>query len=147
MEDAYRVACLLKPDWRNVHPIVWHAWQAMGVFELISEPSSRIRPRFEAVYQALVRRALAGERFTLPAALTAPALPYPSPPLSEEERAEAQQWALELSRIDDPEAWQAALASAPAHWQPVIRHYLAWQLGRAVWRATRRKLEPSTEVK
>ena len=134
VEEAYRVACLQKPDWQSVYPIVWHARQAVGVFELISEPSSRTRPRFEAVYQALVRRALAGERFAFPVDLTAPALTDQSQPLTEEERAEAQRWALELSQIDDLEARQAALATAPAHWQPVIRHYLAWRLGMAALR-------------
>lgn len=71
--------------------------------------------------QVLLRRALAGERFTFPADLTAPALPYQSQPLSEEERAEAQRWALDLSQIADPAARQATLATAPAPWQPTIR--------------------------
>ena len=134
VEEAYRVACLQQPDWLGVHPLVWHARLAVGVFELLSEPASRTRPRFEAVYQALVRRALVGERFTFPAALTAPALPYQSQSLSEEERAEAQRWALDLSQMADPEARQTALASAPAHWQPTIRHYLAWRLHMAALR-------------
>ena len=146
VEDAYQVACRQKPDWSRVHPIVWHARQAVGVFELISEPSSRTRPRFEAVYQVLVRRALAGERFTFPADLTTPALTHPSQPLTEEERAEAQRRALELSQIADPQARQATLATAPAHGQPTIRHYLAWRLGRAALRATLRKSEPPTGV-
>lgn len=146
VEEAYRVAYLQKPDGSGVHPIVWHARQAMGVFELISEPSSRTRPRFEAVYQTLVRRALSGERFTFPADLTAPALPDQSQPLTEEERAEAQRWALELSRMDDPEVRQSTLASAPAHWQPTIRHYLAWRLGMSARRATLQKSEPPTGV-
>lgn len=144
-EDAYRVACLQKPDGSEVHSIVWHARLAVGVFELLSEPASRTRPRFEAVYQSLVQRALAGERFTFPAALTAPDLPTP-PPLTEAERAAAQRWALELSRIDDPEARQSTLASAPAHWQPTIRHYLAWRLGMSALRATLQKSEPPTGV-
>jgi hypothetical protein len=50
-------------------------------------------------------------------------------------------------RLADPEARQAALASAPTHWQPVIRYYLAWRLGMAARRATLWKTEPSTEVK
>ena len=127
-----------------MHPIVWHARLAVGVFELLSEPAARTRPRFEAVYQTLVRRALSGERFTFPADLTAPALPDQSQPLTEEERAEAQRWALELSQIDDLEARQATLATAPAPWQPVIRHYLAWRLGMGALRATLRKSELST---
>ena len=90
LEEAYRVACLQKPNWPGVHLIVWHARQAVGVFELISEPSSRTRPRFEAVYQTLVRRALAGERFTFPAALTAPARTHQAPSLTAAERTEAQ---------------------------------------------------------
>jgi len=147
VEDAYRVAYWQQPDWSGVHPIVWYARQAVGVFELISEPVSRNRPRFEAVYQALVRRALAGERFTFPADLTASALPDQSQPLTEAERAEAQRWALELSQTADLEARQAALATAPAHWQPTIRHYLAWRLGMAVLRATRRKSESPAGVK
>ena len=148
VEEAYRVACLQKPDGSGVHPIVWQARLTVGVFERFSEPASRTRPRFEAVYQALVRRALAGERFTLPAALTAPALTDQSQPLSEEERTEAQRWALGLSQIDDPAARQTTLATAPAHWQPVIRHYLAWLVGMGALRATLlRKSEPATEVK
>ena len=147
VEEAYQVACLQKPDWPGVHPIVWHARQAVGVFELISEPSSRTRPRFEAAYQALARRALAGERFAFPADLNAPALPNQSQPLTEEERAEAQRWALELSRLDDSEARQQALARAPAPWQPTIRHYLAWRLGMGALRAILRESEPATEVK
>ena len=51
--------------------------------------------------------------------------------MTEEERAEAQRWALDLSRIADPEARQATLATAPVHWQPTIRHDLAWRLGMA----------------
>lgn len=147
VEEAYRVACLQQPDWSGVPPIVWHARPAVGVFELISEPASRTRPRFEAIYQALVRRALAGERFTFPAALTAPALPNRSHPLTEAERAEAQRWALELSQFPDPETRQKVLATALAHWQPTIRHDLAWRLGMGARRATLRKSEPSTEVK
>ena len=76
-----------------------------------------------------------------------PALTDQSPLLADDERAEAQRWALELSRIDDPESRQATLVTAPAHWQPVIRHYLAWRLGMGALRATRRKAEPPTEVK
>jgi hypothetical protein len=60
--------------------------------------------------------------FAFPADLTAPALIDQSQPLTEEERADAQRWALDLSQIADPEARQAALASAPAHGQPASRH-------------------------
>lgn len=76
--------------------------------------SGSITPAGKAVYQALARRALAGERFAFPADLTAPALIHRSQPLTEEGRAEAQRWALELSRMDDPDARQATLATAPA---------------------------------
>jgi len=90
---------------------------------------------------------LAGERFAFPADLTAPALTHQFQPLTEEERAEAQRWALGLSQIADLEARQATLATASVHWQPVIRHYLAWRVGMGVLRAILRKLEPATEVK
>jgi hypothetical protein len=93
-----------------------------------------------------VRRARASERFAFPADLVAPALTHQFQPLTEEERAEAQHWALELSQIADLETRQAALATAPAHWQPTIRHDLAWRLGMAALRAARRKSEPSTGV-
>ena len=99
------------------------------------------RPAEKAVYQSLVRRALAGERFTFPADLTAPALTHQSQPLTEAERADAQRWALELSQIADLEARQAALATAPAHWQATIRHYLAWRLGMAARWAMLRKVD------
>jgi hypothetical protein len=33
----------------------------MGVWELTHEPAERLWPRFKAVYQRLVQRALAGE--------------------------------------------------------------------------------------
>ena len=79
--------------------------------------------------------------------LTAPALTDQSQSLTEEERAEAQRWALELSQIADLETRQAALATAPAHWQPTIRHYLAWRLGTGALRAILGELEPATEVK
>ena len=55
-----------------------------------------------------------------PADLTAPALTHQSQPLTEEDRAEAQRWALDLSQIADPAARQATLATATAHWQPAI---------------------------
>ena len=142
VEDAYRVACLQRPDWQSVHPIIWHARQAVGAFDLISLPEVRTRPRFEAVYQALVQRALKGERFAFPANLAAPALTDQTRPLTEEERAEAQRWALELSQIADSDARQMALAGAPAHWQPVIRHYLAWRVSMGALRATLRGTAP-----
>jgi hypothetical protein len=85
--------------------------------------------------------------FAFPADLTVPALTQQSQPLTEAERAEAQRWALELSQIADPRARQARLATAPAHWQPTIRHYLAWRVGMSALRATLRKAEPSTGIK
>ncbi len=142
VEEAYRAACRQRPDWSTLHPLIWHAQQAVGYFELISEPPARTRQRFEAAYAALVQRVLNGETFALPQNLTLPALTDQSQPLSDEERAEVQRWALELSRIDDPEARQQALASAPAHWQPVIRHYLAWRLGMGALRATLQGTRP-----
>jgi hypothetical protein len=44
------------------------------------------------------------------------------------------------------EARQATLATAPAHWQPTIWHYLAWRLGMSALRATLQKSEPPTGV-
>ena len=88
---------------RDTALALWHAREAVGYFERISELAARTCPRFEAVYAAWVQRALAGERFAFPADLTAPALMDQSQPLSKEERAEVQRWVLRLSQIDDLE--------------------------------------------
>jgi hypothetical protein len=113
---------------------------------MIGPAHAEIGRHGKVAYAVWVRRALAGERFVFPVALTAPALTHQSQPLTGEERADAQRWALELSQIADPAVRQATLATAPAHWQPAIRRYLAWRLGVAALRAMLRSTEPSVRA-
>jgi hypothetical protein len=89
---------LQTPAWPKVPPRVWQARLAVGEVEVIREPAARTRPRFEASYPSLVRRALAGERVVFPADLTAPALTHQAQLLTEAARADAHRRALELSR-------------------------------------------------
>ena len=66
LEDAYQAARQQRPDWSQVHPIIYHLRQAVGLPDIIVAPDSVVRSRFERSYQAIVRRALAGEIFTVP---------------------------------------------------------------------------------
>ena len=68
LEEAYQAARQQRPDWSQVHPIIYHLRQAVGLPDIIVAPDPVIRPRFERLYQALVARALAGETFTVPTA-------------------------------------------------------------------------------
>lgn len=68
LEDAYRIARLQKPDWSHVHPVVYHARQAVGLDTIIKEPDSVAWSPFEKAYHGLVARVLVGERFEVPMA-------------------------------------------------------------------------------
>ena len=76
---AFRAACQQRPDWAGLHPIIWHARQDIGAWELTHEPVERLWPRFQAVYQRLVQRALAGETFAYPPELAVPRLAWEKP--------------------------------------------------------------------
>jgi hypothetical protein len=76
---AFQAASQQRPDWSTLHPIIWHARQAIGAWDLIHEPLARLWPRFQNVYQSLVERALAGETFAYPPALAAPRLGWDAP--------------------------------------------------------------------
>lgn len=76
---AFRAACQQQPDWDSLHPIIWHVRQDIGVGELTHEPVERLWPRFQAVYQRLVQRALAGETFAYPPELAVPRLAWEKP--------------------------------------------------------------------
>lgn len=66
VEEVYKVARQQRPDWSQVHPVVYHARQMVGMPEMVAEADGVVRPRFKKAYQALVGRVLAGEKFELP---------------------------------------------------------------------------------
>jgi hypothetical protein len=78
LEDAYRIARLQRPDWSQVHPVIYHARLMVGLDTIIEKPDSVAWPRFEKAYQALVGRVLAGERFEVPVS-SVPQLEYQRP--------------------------------------------------------------------
>lgn len=61
VDEAYVAACLC--DWS--HPIVWHAAQQVGNFELRSMPERTMKPRFAKVYARLVSEAIDGRVFEI----------------------------------------------------------------------------------
>lgn len=51
------------------HPVVYHAAQAVGSWELLHLPESKTFPRFRDAYFAMVERFMQGEGMTAPVAL------------------------------------------------------------------------------
>jgi hypothetical protein len=66
LEEAFRMASQQRPDWHRLHPIVFHARQAVGAYELIHQPTAHTWSRFRTVYEDLVEQALQGVPFTYP---------------------------------------------------------------------------------
>lgn len=81
--DAYKAAA--NSYWR-LHPIVWHAAQAVGVWDLRNKPEALTRPAFKREYEKLLARAATGEVFTLQEEQRAPRIERM--PLSKEKKAE-----------------------------------------------------------
>lgn len=65
-EAAFRMASQQQPDWRQWHPIVFHARQAVGAYDLIHRPEAYTWPRFKTIYGELVEQALQGATFRYP---------------------------------------------------------------------------------
>ena len=78
LESAFRMASRQHPDWRQWHPIVFHARQQVGEYDMVHLSAAHTWPRFKAAYQALVEQVLQGEVLTYPQALV-PALPQTKP--------------------------------------------------------------------
>jgi hypothetical protein len=74
LESAFRMASRQHPDWHQWHPIVFHARQRVGEYDMVHLSATHTWPRFKAAYQALVEQVLQGEVLTYPQALV-PALP------------------------------------------------------------------------
>lgn len=62
-DEAYKAAAT--GNWR-LHPIVWHAAQKVGTYELRNHAEANVRPRFLVEYSRLVQEARSGEVFHMP---------------------------------------------------------------------------------
>ena len=75
IDEAHKLACLNYPDWKTIHPIIYHARIDYGVDELTRLPPAKTKEKFKKIYLNLFQQLRRGRRFEIPA-IQAPVLAY-----------------------------------------------------------------------